>query len=58
MCFAEIQRPSPRPSPRKSGERERGRRALVVERNLFRRPEQDIKDFVDETRVSILLAGH
>lgn len=31
-------------------------RALVVERNLFRRPEQDIKDFVDETRVSILLA--
>lgn len=31
-------------------------RALVVERNLFRRAEQDIKDFVDETRVSILLA--
>jgi hypothetical protein len=31
-------------------------RALVVERNLFRRPEQDIKDFVDETRVSILRA--
>jgi hypothetical protein len=31
-------------------------RALLVERNLFRRPEQDIKDFVDETRVSILRA--
>jgi hypothetical protein len=31
-------------------------RTLVVERNLFRRPEQDIKDFVDETRVSILRA--
>jgi hypothetical protein len=31
-------------------------RALVVERNLFRRAEQDIKDFVDETRVSILRA--
>jgi hypothetical protein len=31
-------------------------RALVVERNLFRRPEQDLKDFVDETRVSILRA--
>jgi hypothetical protein len=28
-------------------------RALVVERNLFRRAEQDIKDFVDETRISI-----
>jgi hypothetical protein len=33
-------------------------RALVVERNLFRRAEQDIKDFVDETRVSILRAEH
>jgi hypothetical protein len=33
-------------------------RVLVVERNLFRRAEQDIKDFVDETRVSIVLAEH
>jgi hypothetical protein len=31
-------------------------RALVVERNLFRRADQDIKDFVDETHVSILRA--
>lgn len=28
-------------------------RSLVVERNLFRRPGQDIKTFVDETRISI-----
>jgi hypothetical protein len=28
-------------------------RSLVVERNLFRRPGQDIKSFVDETRISI-----
>jgi hypothetical protein len=31
-------------------------RSLVVERNLFRRPDQDIKNFVDETRISILRA--
>jgi len=31
-------------------------RALVVERNLFRRPDQDAKSFVDETRISILRA--
>lgn len=31
-----------------------GGRALVVERNLFRRPDQDAKSFVDETRISIL----
>jgi hypothetical protein len=31
-------------------------RSLVVERNLFRRPHQDIKSFVDETRISILRA--
>ena len=31
-------------------------RSLVVERNLFRRPDQDIKSFVDETRISILRA--
>jgi hypothetical protein len=30
-----------------------GGRSLVVERNLFRRPGQDIKNFVDETRISI-----
>ena len=28
-------------------------RSLVVERNLFRRPDQDSKSFVDETRISI-----
>lgn len=28
-------------------------RSLVVERNLFRRPDQDAKSFVDETRISI-----
>ena len=31
-------------------------RSLTVERNLFRRPDQDIKNFVDETRISILRA--
>jgi len=31
-------------------------RSLVVERNLFRRPDQDSKSFVDETRISILRA--
>jgi hypothetical protein len=30
-------------------------RSIVVERSLFRRPEQDIKSFVDETRMTILL---
>jgi hypothetical protein len=30
-------------------------RSIVVERNLFRKPEQDIKSFVDETRMTILL---
>jgi hypothetical protein len=30
-------------------------RSIVVERNLFRKPEQDIKNFVDETRMTILL---
>ena len=30
-------------------------RSMVVERNLFRKPEQDIKSFVDETRMTILL---
>jgi hypothetical protein len=29
-------------------------RSLIVERNLFRRPDQDIKSFVDETRIRIL----
>ena len=29
-------------------------RAIVVERNLFRRPDQDMKNFVDETRMTIL----
>jgi hypothetical protein len=29
-------------------------RSIVVERNLFRRPDQDMKNFVDETRVTIL----
>jgi hypothetical protein len=32
-------------------------RSLVVERNLFRRPGQDIKSFVDETRISIKAAS-
>jgi len=32
------------------------RRSLILERNLFRRPDQDIKGFVDETRISILRA--
>ena len=31
-------------------------RSFVVERNLFRRSGQDIKSFVDETRISILRA--
>jgi hypothetical protein len=31
-----------------------GGRSLVVERNLFRRPNQDIKSFVDETRLDAL----
>ena len=31
-------------------------RSLTVERNLFRRPDQDIKNFVDETRISIVRA--
>jgi hypothetical protein len=31
-------------------------RSLIVERNLFRRPDQDIKSFVDETRINILRA--
>jgi hypothetical protein len=31
-------------------------RALVIERNLFRRPDQDSKSFVDETRITILRA--
>jgi len=30
-------------------------RSIVVERNLFRKPEQDIKSFVSETRMTILL---
>jgi len=29
-------------------------RAVVVERSLFRRPDQDAKSFVDETRISVL----
>lgn len=33
-----------------------GGRSLTVERNLFRRPDQDAKNFVDETRISILRA--
>ena len=33
-----------------------GGRSLVVDRNLFRRPDQDTKSFVDETRISILRA--
>jgi hypothetical protein len=31
-------------------------RSLVVERNLFRRADQDSKNFVDETRISIVRA--
>ena len=31
-------------------------RSLIVERNLFRRADQDIKSFVDETRIRILRA--
>jgi hypothetical protein len=30
-------------------------RSIVIERNLFRKPDQDIKSFVDETRMTILL---
>jgi hypothetical protein len=30
-------------------------RSIVVERNLYRKPDQDIKSFVDETRMTILL---
>jgi hypothetical protein len=30
-------------------------RSIVVERSLFRKPEQDIKSFVDETRMTIML---
>ena len=30
-------------------------RSIVVERSLFRKPEQDIKSFVSETRMTILL---
>jgi hypothetical protein len=30
-------------------------RSIVVERNLFRKPDQDMKNFVDETRMTILL---
>jgi hypothetical protein len=30
-------------------------RSIVVERSLFRKPDQDIKSFVDETRMTILL---
>lgn len=33
-------------------------RSLTVERNLFRRPGQDIKSFVDETRISITAASN
>jgi hypothetical protein len=29
-------------------------RSIVVERNLFRKPDQDMKNFVDETRMAIL----
>jgi hypothetical protein len=31
-------------------------RSVVVERRLFRRPDQDMKTFVDETRITILRA--
>jgi hypothetical protein len=31
-------------------------RSIVIERNLFRRPDQDSKNFVDETRITILRA--
>jgi hypothetical protein len=29
-------------------------RSVVVERRLFRRPDQDMKTFVDETRITIM----
>jgi len=29
-------------------------RSIIVERNLFRKPDQDMKNFVDETRMTIL----
>jgi hypothetical protein len=29
-------------------------RSIAVERNLFRRPDQDMKNFVDETRMTVL----
>ncbi|KRR01968.1 hypothetical protein CQ12_14945 [Bradyrhizobium jicamae] len=32
-------------------------RSLIVERNLFRRPDQDIKNFVGDTRISIKAAN-
>jgi hypothetical protein len=32
-------------------------RSILVERDLFRRPDQDLKSFVDETRMTILRAG-
>lgn len=32
-------------------------RSILVERNLFRRSDQDLKNFVDETRMTILRAG-
>jgi hypothetical protein len=32
-------------------------RSILVERNLFRKSDQDLKDFVDETRMTILRAG-
>jgi hypothetical protein len=35
-----------------------GGRSLTVERNLFRRPGQDIKSFVDETRISVTAASN
>jgi hypothetical protein len=31
-------------------------RSIVVERNLFRKTDQDMKNFVDETRMTILRA--
>lgn len=34
-----------------------GGRSLVVERDLFRRSDQDIKNFVDETRISVKAAS-
>jgi hypothetical protein len=32
-------------------------RSILVERNLFRRSDQDLRSFVDETRMTILRAG-